>query len=109
MQIALRNFHVNISNKFNILQINLPSRVWFPVADGSVWGNHHYVNSCDRKADGWGARTWYLTRQGWYYINDSNGSASGCGMTYSPDTILQFMVCYKSFRPEEECIGPFNA
>ena len=45
MKIALRNFHVNISNKLNGLQINLPSRVYDTIFEYAGHRNHPTIRA----------------------------------------------------------------
>ncbi|WP_091451434.1 hypothetical protein [Actinokineospora iranica] len=67
---------------------------------GGVTDNHTRVYSCDTFSDGIGVRTEYLLRNGGSgYVDDANGSASGCSAIFpgtSSNPITDFRVCQKS-------------
>jgi hypothetical protein len=66
---------------------------------GGVTNNHTRVYACDTRGDGYGFRTWYFlrnTQNG--YVDDPNGSDSGCGAAYpgtASNPVISFQVCSK--------------
>src|SRR5687768_17266158 len=50
---------------------------------GGVTNSHTRVYSCDTHGDAYGFRTYYLLRNGGTgYVDDANGSSSGCSGIY---------------------------
>ncbi|WP_412543077.1 hypothetical protein R8Z50_11515 [Longispora sp. K20-0274] len=76
----------------------------YAAGQGAVYDYHHQVNACDLSADGWGVVTRFQTADGaWHAVNDGNGSASGCGSTYTATEIVLFKTCYRSYTSIEYC------
>jgi hypothetical protein len=67
------------------------------VARGKVTDSNTHVQACDERADGKGARVWYIDSNNVHrYVSDSNGSgANGCGHAYTSTSnrVTYFRVC----------------
>jgi hypothetical protein len=62
---------------------------------GGVTNNHHRVYSCDTYGDHYGIRVYYSTTAGTPgYIDDANGSSSGCSERTIAATIAEYQVCH---------------
>lgn len=69
---------------------------------GGVTNSHTRVYACDTKSDGYGLRTFYYLRD--YrngYVDDANGSASGCSAIYpgtASNPVISIQVCSKQAK-----------
>jgi hypothetical protein len=63
---------------------------------GGVTNSHTRAYSCDTHGDNYGFRTYYRLSSGVTgYIDDANGSSSGCSGTFPGGTITGFRVVWK--------------
>jgi hypothetical protein len=65
-------------------------------ASGKVYNYSTWVQSCDVRNDGKGARTWYITARGALdYVGDADGSGGNCGQerAVGGSSVDSFQVC----------------
>jgi hypothetical protein len=68
----------------------------FCAASGKVYNLSTWVQSCDVRSDGLGARTWYTTYNGALdYVGDGDGSGGSCGneRAVGGSSVESFQVC----------------
>jgi hypothetical protein len=74
------------------------------VGQGGVASSHHHGYACDYAADAKEVFIRWETRSGYRGgVDDSNGSAAGCGSSYWMYTIYRFQVCVDNALSHERC------